>query len=285
MTTPAERLRELLDRPGILTMPGCHDAMSAALIEAAGFEVGFMSGFATSGARLGLPDTGLISYGEMVEQARNICGRVRIPMIGDGDTGFGNALNVKRTVEGYARAGFACIMVEDQVMPKRCGHTKDKCVVSRDEAFSRVQAAVDARNEGSDILIMARTDSRALNGLDDAIERAQTFREIGADITFVEAPESVEEMKQYCDQVSGPKMANMIEFGKTPVLPTAELEQIGYKIAVFPLTLLSASIKAMQESLRQLQQGKEPDNVLNFEDLKDAVGFNRYYDEFDRYNG
>jgi 2-methylisocitrate lyase-like PEP mutase family enzyme len=285
MTTPAEHLRELLERPGILTMPGCHDAMSASLIEAAGFEIGFMSGFATSGARLGLPDTGLISYGEMVEQGRNICQRVKIPMIGDGDTGFGNALNVKRTVEGYARAGFACIMVEDQVMPKRCGHTRGKDIVSRDEAFSRVQAAVDARNEGSDILIMARTDSRAIAGLGEAIERARTFREIGADITFVEAPESVEEMREYCSEVSGPKMANMIEFGKTPVLPTAELEAIGYKIAVFPLTLLNASIKAMQESLSQLKAGYEPDNVLDFEALKDAVGFNQYYDEFDRYNG
>ncbi len=285
MPSPAEKLRSLLEQPGILTMPGCHDAMSASLIEAAGFEVGFMSGFATSGARLGLPDTGLISYGEMVEQGRNICQRVSIPMIGDGDTGFGNALNVKRTVAGYAQAGFACIMVEDQVMPKRCGHTQGKDVVAREEALSRVQAAVDARNEGNDILIMARTDARAILGLDEAIERAKLFREIGADITFVEAPESIEEMRHYCNQVSGPKMANMIEFGKTPVLPTDELENIGYKIAVFPLTLLNASIRAMQESLQQLKLGHEPDNVLDFEALKQAVGFNQYYDEFDRYNG
>ena len=284
MSTAAERLRQLLDQPQILTMPGCHDAMSAKLIQQAGFDIGFMSGFAVSGARLGLPDTGLISFGEMLDQGRNICSAVGIPMIGDGDTGFGNAVNVKRTVEGYARAGFACIMLEDQVMPKRCGHTKGKDVVSREEAYSRIQAAVDARNEGSDILIMARTDARAILGLDEAIERANEFARIGADITFVEAPESIEEMQQYCQSVPGHKMANMIENGKTPVLPPQQLQEIGYKIAVFPLTLLNASIKAMQQSLQMLRQGQEPTNVLDFEGLKSAVGFPEYYDEFDRYN-
>src|SRR4249919_4128773 len=156
MPTRVERLRALLDRPGIITMPGCHDAMSARLIEEAGFELGFMSGFAVSAARLGMPDTGLISYGEMVEQGQNICRAVSIPMIGDGDTGFGSAQNIKRTVQGYARAGFACIMLEDQVAPKRCGHTEGKSVVGRDEALMRIRAAVDARNAGTDILIMAR---------------------------------------------------------------------------------------------------------------------------------
>ena len=156
MNTPAERLRQLIARPGLLVMPGCHDAMSARLIQEAGFELGFMSGFAVSAARLGMPDTGLISYGELVDQGRNICDAVSIPMIGDGDTGFGSAQNIKRTVQGYARAGFACIMLEDQVAPKRCGHTEGKSVVGRDEALTRIQAAVDARREGDDILIMAQ---------------------------------------------------------------------------------------------------------------------------------
>lgn len=285
MTTPADKLRKILEKPGLVTMPGCHDGMSAKLIEQAGFDIAFMSGFAVSGARLGLPDTGLISYGEMLDQGRNICSAVTIPMFGDGDTGFGNAVNIKRTVEGYARAGFACIMLEDQVMPKRCGHTKGKAVVSREEAFSRIQAAVDARNEGSDILIMARTDARAILGLDEAIDRANEFARIGADITFVEAPESIEEMQQYCESVPGYKMANMIEHGKTPILPPAQLEDIGYKIAVFPLTLLNASIMAMRQSLEMLKEGQEPSNVLDFEGLKSAVGFPEYYDEFDRYDG
>ena len=285
MTTQANKLRALLDKPGIRLMPGCHDAMSAKLVEEAGFDMGFMSGFAVSAARLAYPDTGLISYGEMVETGRNICSTVKIPIFGDGDTGFGNALNIKRTVKGYANAGFACIMLEDQVMPKRCGHTKDKMVVSREESFSRVKAAIDARNEeGSDILIMARTDSRGTDSLDEAIFRANEFAKLGADITFLEAPESIEEMKEYCNQVPGHKMANMIEHGKTPVLPAEQLEEIGYKISVFPLSLLNASIVAMRESLAMIKQGKEPTNILDFEGLKSAVGFPEYYDEFDRYH-
>src|SRR6187551_3175686 len=200
MTTAAERLRTLLRRPGILLMPGCHDATSAKLIEEAGFELGFMSGFAVSAARLGLPDAGLISYGELADQARNICRAVSIPLIGDGDTGFGSAQNIKRTVQGYADAGFACIMLEDQVAPKRCGHTEGKSVVSRDEALMRIRAAVDARNAGTDILIMARTDARACVSLDEAIARCQAFRDIGADITFLEAPLNEAEMQRYCSE-------------------------------------------------------------------------------------
>jgi len=281
--SPAKRLGELLAKPGILLMPGCHDAISAKQVELTGFKSTFMSGFAVSATRLALPDTGLLSYAEMVEQGRSICQAVDIPVFGDGDTGFGNAINVKRTVQGYAQAGFACIMIEDQTSPKRCGHTQGKAVVGRDEAFSRIQAAVDARNAGADILIMARTDARATHGLDEAINRCRRFHEIGADITFLEAPESVEEMRRYCQEVEGPKMANLIEHGKTPVLPIAELETLGYKIAVYPLTLLSASIHAMREALHSLKQGDKPERLLDFEELKAAVGFPEYYAEEERY--
>jgi 2-methylisocitrate lyase-like PEP mutase family enzyme len=283
MISPTDRLRELLASPGIRVMPGCHDAISAKLIQEAGFELGFMSGFAVSAARHALPDTGLISYGELLEQGSNICNAVSIPMFGDGDTGFGNALNVKRTVKGYARAGFACIMIEDQLAPKRCGHTKGKMVVSRDEAAMRIRAAVDARNDGEDILIMARTDARAVAGLDEAVARCKLFRELGADITFLEAPESVEEMRRYCTEVDGPKMANMIEYGKTPLLPPEQLEEIGYKIAVYPLTLLNVGIRAMREALSSIKQGRAPESIMDFEALKSAVGFPQYYAEEDRY--
>ena len=264
-------------------MPGCHDAMSARLIEEAGFEIGFMSGFAVSASRLGMPDTGLISYGEMVEQGRNICKAVSIPMIGDGDTGFGSAQNIKRTVEGYADAGFACIMLEDQVAPKRCGHTEGKSVVGRDEALMRIRAAVDARNAGTDILIMARTDARACVSLDEAITRCRAFREIGADITFLEAPVSEDEMRRYCAEVPGPKMANLIEGGKTPLLSPTQLEAIGYTIAVYPLTMLNVSIDAMREALRQLKGGQQAAAAMGFEALKSAVGFPEYYAEEARY--
>jgi 2-methylisocitrate lyase-like PEP mutase family enzyme len=280
--SPAARLRALLDRPGLLVMPGCHDATSARLIEEAGFELGFMSGFAVSAARLGMPDTGLISYAELADQAQNICRAVSIPLIGDGDTGFGSAQNVKRTVAGYARAGFAAIMLEDQVAPKRCGHTEGKSVVARDEALTRVRAAVDARHEGADILIMARTDARAVVSLDEAIARCQAFRALGADITFLEAPLGVEEMRRYCTEVDGPKMANLIEGGKTPLLPHAELEAIGYKIAVYPLTMLNVSIVAMRAALAQLARGQAT-AAMTFEDLKRAVGFPEYYAEESRY--
>lgn len=283
MASPAETLKNLLAHPGILVMPGCHDALSARLAEETGFESVFMSGFAVSAARLALPDTGLISYGEMLEQGRNICSAVSIPVFGDGDTGFGNAINIKRTVRGYARAGFACIMLEDQLAPKRCGHTKGKAIVSRDEAAMRIRAAVDARDAGEDILIMARTDARATDGIDEAIARCRMFRELGADIAFLEAPESEEEMRRYCVEVDGPKMANMIEQGKTPVLPPEELEAIGYKIAVYPLTLLNAAIGAMRQALRDMKAHRHPANVMDFEALKSAVGFPAYYDEEDRY--
>jgi 2-methylisocitrate lyase-like PEP mutase family enzyme len=277
------RLRALLERPGLLTMPGCHDAMSARLIEESGFELGFMSGFAVSAGRLGMPDTGLISYAELADQGANICRAVSIPMIGDGDTGFGSAQNIKRTVQGYANAGFAAIMIEDQVAPKRCGHTEGKSVVSRDEALMRIRAAVDARLAGADILIMARTDARACISLEEAIARCRAFRELGADITFLEAPVDEGEMRRYCAEVDGPKMANLIEGGKTPLLSSARLEEIGYKIAVYPLTLLNVSIRAMRGALQELRSGRPASAAMDFEQLKSAVGFPAYYEEEARY--
>jgi 2-methylisocitrate lyase-like PEP mutase family enzyme len=283
MPSAAARLRTLLARPGMLVMPGLHDAISARLVEEAGFELGFMSGFAVSAARLGMPDTGLISYAELADQGQNICRAVTIPLIGDGDTGFGSAQNIKRTVGGYRAAGFAAIMLEDQVAPKRCGHTEGKAVVGREEALMRVRAAVDARDAGEDILIMARTDARACVSLDEAILRCRLFREIGADITFLEAPVDEAEMRRYCREVEGPKMVNLIEGGRTPLLPLPDLEAIGYTIAVFPLTLLNAGIGAMRAALRSLKRGERPEAIMDFEQLKQAVGFPAYYAEEARY--
>lgn len=281
--TPAARLRSLLAQPGLLQMPGCFDAMSARLVEEAGFPLAFMSGFAASASHLAGPDTGLMSLGEMLDRGREICAAVTIPVIGDGDTGFGNAVNVRRTVEGYAHAGFACIMIEDQVMPKRCGHTQGKQVVPRAEAETRLRAALDARDEGADILVMARTDARGPFGLDEAIGRAQRFADMGADITFLEAPESVDEMAAYCDAVPGPKMANLIEHGRTPLLPPDRLEALGYAIAVYPLTQLSAAIRAMRASLAAIGRGEQADNILDFRALTEAVGFDRYHETAERY--
>ncbi len=284
VTTRVELLRGLLDAPGLLVMPCCFDALSARLIERAGFGLSFMSGFAVSAARLALPDTGLVSYAEMLDQGRNICGAVSIPVIGDADTGYGNALNVKRTLHGYAQAGFAGAMIEDQLAPKRCGHTRGKQVVERAEALARIEAAVDAREEGADILVMARTDARATLGLDEAIERAKAFAGLGADLVFVEAPRDEDEMARVCAEVPAPQMANMVEQGETPNLPPARLEELGYRLAAYPLTLLSAAIKVMEDALAEMAAGRHPGALVkDVADLREVADFEDYYAAEARY--
>jgi len=280
----ADKLKNLLDQKDIIVMPGCYDALSAKLIEREELNAGFMSGFAVSSTKLGMPDTGLISFSEMAEQVRNICNVTSIPIIFDGDTGYGNAVNVYRTVRGFADAGAAAIMIEDQKWPKKCGHTKGKDVVEVDEANSRIKAAVDAsKMNNKDILVMARTDAIASKGLDDAIKRMQKFSELGADILFVEAIKSKEDMKRVIKEVPGHHMINLIEDGETPLLEMNELEDIGFKIAVFPLTLMSASVKTMQESLKNMKNKTYNTNVSKFSDLRDIVGFNEYYEIEDKY--
>ena len=283
----ADKLRQLLAGPEILVLPGCFDAMSARLIERAGYPGAFMGGFAVSASRIAMPDTGLISYSEMVDQGRNICAAVDFPVIGDGDTGYGNAVNVQRTVRGYAQAGFACVMIEDQVAPKKCGHTEGKQIVGRDEAFGRVRAAVDAResmrNGSADILIMARTDANATDGMDEAVLRAKTFADIGADITFLEAPKNEDEMRQYCDAFPGPKMANLVEQGDTPFLAPEKLSEIGYKVVIYPISLMLAGLRAMEESLKAMRAGKHPDQLAEFAHLRDVVGFPDYYEKEKKY--
>jgi len=280
----ADKLKNLLDQKDIIVMPGCYDALSAKLIEREELNAGFMSGFAVSSTKLGMPDTGLISFSEMAEQVRNICNVTSIPIIFDGDTGYGNAVNVYRTVRGFADAGAAAIMIEDQKWPKKCGHTKGKDVVEVDEANSRIKAAVDAsKMNNKDILVMARTDAIATRGLNDAIKRMQKFSELGADILFVEAIKSKEDMKRVIKEVPGHHMINLIEDGETPLLEMNELEDIGFKIAVFPLTLMSASVKTMQESLKNMKNKTYNTNVSKFSDLRDIVGFNEYYEIEDKY--
>ncbi len=285
MSAPTQELRRLLAIDTCHVMPCCWDGLSARMIGDAGFPFTFMSGFAVSAARIGAPDTGLISFGEMLDQGRNICAASSIPVIGDGDTGYGNALNVARTVDLYARAGFGAVMIEDQVSPKRCGHTKGKQVVSREEAVMRIRAAVEAREQGSDILIMARTDARHEKGLDEAIWRAKAFADLGADILFVEAPHSLDELETITGQVPGIHMANMLEGGKTPMVSADVLHQLGYSIAAYPLTILSAAMKAMQSSLKLMAKGQHPDEaLLEFDELKRLVGFDAYYEAEKNYD-
>ncbi|WP_136636735.1 isocitrate lyase/PEP mutase family protein [Pseudooceanicola onchidii] len=285
--TQTAKLRSLLQQDKCHIMPCCFDALSARLIAQEGYELTFMSGFAASASRIGAPDLGLMSYGEVVDQARNITETLPIPLIGDGDTGYGNAMNVRRTVTGFARAGCASVMIEDQLAPKRCGHTPGKAVVGRDEAFDRIRAAVDAREalraEGGDILILARTDARHEHGLAEAIKRAETFAELGADILFVEAPRTEAEMREVCNSLPGPKMANIVEGGETPDLSNAALHDIGFSIAAYPLTLMAAAMQAMVDTLRGMKGDTRP-GLMDFADLRDRIGFNDYYATSERYD-
>ncbi len=285
MSNPkATKLRELISSGVFLPMPCCFDALSGKMIEQAGFNLTFMSGFAASASRIGAPDLGLMSYGEVVDHARNITDATSIPLIADGDTGYGNAMNVIRTVSGLAKAGCAGVLIEDQLAPKRCGHTPGKEVVGREEAFDRIKAAVDARENGDDILVMARTDANHTYGLTEALERAQKFHDLGADILFVEAPKNEEEMKQICSELPGCKMANIVEGGLTPNIPMTELNEMGYQIAAYPLTLLSASMRAMKNALVNLKSDTPRDNdILNFSELRDIIGFEEYYEISSQY--
>ena len=277
----ADRLRTLLKQDDIIKMPCCFDALSAKLIEQAGFDLTFLSGFGASASRLGAPDTGLMSYGEVLDQARNAMQAISIPMIADGDTGYGNPMNVHRTAQGFAQAGCAAVMIEDQVAPKRCGHTQGKSVVSRTEAIERVHAAIDAR-QSHDILILARTDARREHGLDEAIARMEAFAELGADIFFVEEPYNIDEMKAICSAVDGVHMANMLEGGQTPILPPDQLAEIGYSIAAYPLTLMSAAMKAMNTVLDNLANGQSSEEyLLDFADLREQIGFDAYHSKAD----
>eukprot|EP00899_Mesostigma_viride_P005541 jgi/Mesvir1/14989/Mv14649-RA.2 len=223
---------------------------------------------------------------EMVDQGRNMCDVTSIPIIGDGDTGYGNALNVKRTVRAYTAAGFAGIILEDQVMPKRCGHTRGKKVVDREEAVMRIKAAADARAEsGRDIVIVARTDSRQTTGLEEALWRVKAFKEAGADVLFIDALESRAEMEALCKAAGGtPTMANMLEGGgKTPIFSPMELQDIGYKLIAYPLSLMMVSVSAMESALTALKSGRMPPSLPTFAHVRKVIGFDDYYVDEARY--
>lgn len=282
--THAVTLRRLLEGPGILQVPGCYDAHSARLIERAGFRAAYMTGFGSAASVLGAPDTGLLSFKESADHAAAIAAALRIPLIADADTGYGNVANVQRTVRTLARAGVAGVQIEDQEWPKRCGHTAGKRVVPRDEAVARVRAAVEARRE-HDVVIVARTDARAVHGLDDAIDRCRAFRDAGADVIFCEAPASVEELERVADEVDGPLMVNVLEGGATPILSAQEYADLGYRIAIYPLTLLAVVTHAIQDHLASSGEMQPWRGPLSFEELRALVGFPAYDALVRRYEG
>ncbi|MCB1750707.1 MAG: isocitrate lyase/PEP mutase family protein [Gammaproteobacteria bacterium] len=270
----AVRLAALLREPGIVQLPCCFDAFSAMLIERAGFKATFISGFASIAARYALPDMGLIDGSAALEIARPILERTSIPVFADIDTGYGGNINIRHTVLQFARAGAAAVMIEDQLWPKRCGHLSGKQVVSRGEAISRVEAAVAARDQAAQpLLILARTDARGTDGLDEALYRAQAFTECGADMIFVEAPLDLEELKQIPKRVAAPCMANMLEDGVTPFLDPEQLQDIGFKLVAYPLTLLSASAAAMTDALSRVKAGRRGGRRMRFDEMKTLLGF------------
>src|SRR5207244_4012408 len=235
-TNSARQLRELLSASDLIQAPGAYDCLSARLIEAAGFPVVYMTGFGTAAAYLGRPDVGLLGMSEMVDNAARIVEAVAIPVIADADTGYGNAINVIRTVQSYERAGVAAIHIEDQVAPKKCGHLEGKQLIPPAEMTQKIRAALDAR-QSSDFAIIARTDARAVEGLDRALERAHLYREAGADILFVEAPENEDEIERIAHALRGaPLLFNWAEGGKTPPVPLQRLRDLGFQIVIFPIS-------------------------------------------------
>ncbi len=246
------KFKELINHNGILIMPGGYDAMSARLIEETGFQAMLATGAGISNSQLGIADVGLTTMTEVVQQVTKMADVTKIPILADMDTGYGNALNVIRTVREFERSGAAGIQIEDQVAPKKCGHFSGKGVISKQEMVHKIKAIVDTRQD-PDLVIVARTDARAIHGLDDALDRAHAYAEAGADVIFVEAPQSAEELERIPKELKGiPQMANMVEGGLTPLFSAHELEQMGYKIMICANTALRAAVKGIQSVLEIL---------------------------------
>ena len=270
--------RKLMLDKEIFVIPGCHDALSAKIVELVGFKAVTMGGYAASAASLAKPDVSLLTLTEYVNIARNIVQAVDLPLFVDGDTGHGNVTNVGRTVRVFENAGVAALFIEDQVFPKRCGHMEGKQIIPTAEMVAKVKAAVDARVD-EDLVIMARTDAIAVYGIDDAIERANLYREAGADLIFVEAPRSVEEMRRINTNVDAPTLAIQLEGGKTPLLTTKDLQEIGFNVVVYPNATVYATAWALKELWETLKKEGTTrsftDRMIGFDDFNTLVGLDK----------
>lgn len=279
LPSPGNVFRDLLKGPDILIAPGAPNAFTARIIEQAGFKAVYLTGSGAAMDLLGMPDLGFLTMTEMVSHARNIVQATSLPVIADADTGYGNALNVMRTVREYERAGVAGLHIEDQVAPKRCGHFAGKEVISRGEMIGKIEAALDARSD-PDFFIIARTDARAVLGLDEAIERGCAYKQAGADMIFVDAPESEEELRIIARSIPGPLMANMSEGGKTPLLSARELQDLGYRLVIYPGSAARAAAKAIQDLMASLKREgttrKFLDRMVSFEGRNQITGLAHY---------
>lgn len=278
MKTMAAQLRTLLSQAGIIRSLAAHDVFSAKVMEQAGIPLLFLGGFGASASSFGLPDLGLLGLGEMADAARRMTGAVNIPVIVDGDTGYGAVPNVVRTIREFERAGAAGMLLEDQVFPKRCGHFPGKQVIPLDEMRMKLNAALNARRD-ADFVVIARTDARAIEGLDSAIDRANEYADLGADLVFVEAPQSIDELSRIAKEISKPQLANMLVGGSTPILSATELEMIGFKIVVSPiesLAVTAAAIRHLADTM--LGDGRVDgmkEQMYSLTDLKSLLGVNQ----------
>ncbi len=269
-------LRDRLSRPGILVAPGCYDALTASLAEGAGFEALYVSGAGIAYTKLGRPDIGLVSAAEVADTVALIRDRVGAHLVVDADTGYGNALNVRRTMRMFERAGADAIQIEDQTYPKRCGHLADKGVIPAPEMVGKIKAALDARTR--DTLVIARTDAAAVEGFERAVERARAYAEAGADLLFVEAPKTRDELKAVADALQGtaPLMANMVEGGRTPLTGAGELEGLGFSLVIFPGAVVRVVARAAQDFYRTLRahgtSAPFADRMFSFDQLNAVIG-------------
>lgn len=273
------RLRERLHQPGVIRSLGAHDVLTALLIEQAGFETVFVGGFGSSASLLGLPDLNFITLTEMTDQVRRMCARLTVPLIADGDTGHGDLHHVQRTVRDFEAAGAAGMILEDQVAPKRCGHFEGKQVIPAEEMVRKVRAAKRAQSD-PDFVLIARTDAREVNGLEDSIQRVNRYGDAGADVVFIEAPLSVGELETIAEQVRYPLLVNMLYGGKTPILPVADLEQIGFKIVVAPIESLLVTAQAVRELAETFRRDghvlAKQEAMASFREIKRLLGVDRY---------
>jgi len=275
------QLREMLKGPGLRIMPCCFDCLSAKLIEKAGYEVLGITGAGICASLLGVPDVGLITMTEVLQQTKNIVKATHLPIISDCDNGYGGPINVMRAVREFEEAGVAGLWIEDQDIPKRCGHFEGKKLISRQAMMKKIEAALEARTD-PDLIIMARTDARAVYGLEEAISRVRDYVKAGADMIFLEAPESLEEMKQIASSIPAPQLINLVEGGKTPLVSAQELEDMGYKIASFSGSMQKISLKAMEKFITAFRQTGDIrlylDEMASLEERSRLLGLNEFYE-------
>lgn len=276
---PTRKIRQLMEQQGIIRTLGAHDVLTAVLVEQAGFDTVFIGGFGTSASMLGLPDLNFLGMTEMVEATRRMAHRVSIPVIADADTGHGDLHNVMRCVQEFEGAGAAGIILEDQVFPKRCGHFGNKQVIPPEDMILKFRAAVSARQD-KDFLLIARTDSRETLGLSDAIDRINRYCDAGADVAFIEAPLSIDELEDICKRIAYPKFVNMLAFGKTPILSASELEEMGFKMMVAPIDSVLMTAKLMREMAQVFKRDGHTkalyDKMVDFDEIKDILGLQDY---------